>query len=607
MPLRLEDYALIGDTHTAALVGFDGSIDWLCLPRLDSDACFAALLGDRNNGCWRLAPAGAHRATGRRYRDDTLVLETGFATDSGTVRIVDCMPIRTDGDPQVIRLVEGVSGTVEMTSTFVLRPNYGRAKPWLTPRNKRVHAVVGPHDVALDGDVVHEIDDSNATARATFTVEAGDMVALRMSWVGRRTRPATNGPSLPDAVAGTERWWRRWSDRCDYAGEHRDAYLRSLITLKALTFAPSGGLAAAATTSLPESLGGVRNWDYRYCWLRDATYALLSLLHGGYTDEAAAWRDWLVRAVAGHPEQLQIMYGLGGERRLVESEIPWLAGYALSAPVRVGNAAHEQLQLDVFGEVMDALHQARTHDIAPDDDAWHLQVRLLHQLESLWQRPDNGLWEVRGQRRHFVHSKVMCWVAFDRGVQAVERFGMDGPAEQWRTIRDTIFDEVCERGFNGRRRSFTQYYGSHDVDASLLLIPQVGFLPVDDPRVQGTIAAVERDLTRDGFVQRYPIRDDAVDGLPGGEGAFLMCTLWLANCYALADRHDDARDLVERVIALSSSVGLLSEEYDTQQKRLIGNFPQAYSHVGIATTLQSLYGDDGPAQRRASAASTASA
>jgi len=598
MPLRLEDYAVIGDTHTAALVGFDGSIDWLCLPRLDSDACFAALLGDRDNGCWRLAPAGAHRATGRQYRDGTLVLQTGFATDTGTVRVVDCMPVRSGSDPQVIRVVEGVSGTVEMQSSFKLRPNYGRALPWLRQRAKRVHAVVGPHDVVVDGDVAHDIDDETATATASFTVDAGDRVALRMSWLDPDGKPR-DAASLLDAVAATERWWRRWSDKCTYAGEHRDMYLRSLITLKALTYSPSGGIAAAATTSLPESLGGVRNWDYRYCWLRDATYTLLTLMHAGYEDEAVAWRNWLIRAVAGHPEQLQIMYGLQGERRLVESEVPWLAGYADSSPVRVGNAAHEQLQLDVYGEVMDALHQARLHDIAPDDDAWVLQLRLLQQLEKLWQRPDNGVWEVRSQRRHFVHSKVMCWVAFDRGVQAVERFGLDGPVDRWRAAREAIFDQVCDQGFDKRRRSFTQYYGSKDVDASLLLLPQVGFLPIDDPRVEGTIAAVERDLMHDGFVARYPIHSSSTDGLPGGEGTFLMCTLWLANCYALADRHEDARAIVERVMALASNVGLLAEEYDADAKRLIGNFPQAYSHVGLATALQSLNRPDGPAQRRA--------
>ncbi|HEY5202435.1 MAG TPA: glycoside hydrolase family 15 protein [Acidothermaceae bacterium] len=596
MALRIEDYALIGDTRTCALVGVDGSIDWLCLPRFDSGAVFAALLGTEANGRWQVAPDGAHRTTQRRYRPDTLVLETEFATGSGLVRVVDCMVMNPgDEGPQLVRLVEGVEGTVAMRSDVVFRPDYGQVLPWFRRSGRRLAIYAGPDAVALDGDVAHTVVDDAASA--SFTIGAGQRLGIRLAWMGTSARL----PQLPDVAALVERtaaWWCRWAAKCSYAGIDRDAVMRSLITLKALSYTPSGGIVAAPTTSLPERLGGVRNWDYRYCWLRDATYTLLALMDGGYTTEAAAWRDWLLRAVAGHPKQMQIMYGLDGERRLTETEIGWLPGYAGSAPVRVGNAAHSQRQLDVYGEVMDALHHARANGLPPDDDAWTLQVRLMNYLETIWAQPDNGIWEVRGKRQHFVHSKVMAWVAFDRAIKGVEAFGFEGPVDQWRQVRRTIFDEVCERGYDPKRKTFTQYYGSDELDAATLLIASVGFLPADDERIVGTVAAIEQNLLSDGFVQRYTTDSSSVDGLPPGEGAFLMCTFWLADNYTLAGRHDEARALFDRLLALRTATGLLSEEYDTTNHRLVGNFPQAFSHVALITTALSLAATAGPAQRR---------
>jgi GH15 family glucan-1,4-alpha-glucosidase len=598
MALRIEDYAIVGDTRTAALVGYDGSIDWLCMPRFDSGAVFAALLGTPENGRWLLHPDGGSTPLRRRYRPGTLVLETELATDGGVVRIVDCMPVAHAGDkdaPQLLRLVEGVQGSVTMRSEVVLRPDYGRIVPWLKQEGRRLRIYAGPDAAMIDGDVHHDIEGSMAVG--TFTVNEGESVGLRLAWTGWE-RDLPKQPDVPKMVAATERWWLRWSGRCKYDGEHEIAVKRSLITLKALSFEPTGGIVAAATTSLPEELGGVRNWDYRFCWLRDATYTLLALLDGGYTDEAEAWREWLLRVLAGDPKQMQIMYGIDGRRRLTEIQLPWLDGYADSKPVNVGNAAHEQFQLDVYGELMDALHQTRVHGIPPDGDAWHLQVQLISHLEDVWREPDDGIWEIRGERQHFVHSKVMAWVAFDRAIRGVEEFELPGPVERWREVRQEIFDEVCDKGYDTKRKTFTQYYGSAELDAALLLLAPVGFLPPDDKRVRGTIAAIEKELCTDGFVQRYTMKKNSVDGLPPGEGAFLMCTYWLADNYTLQGRHKEARELFDRLLELGTDLALLSEEYDTKTDRLVGNFPQAFSHVSLVTTALSLNAAGGPAQRR---------
>jgi GH15 family glucan-1,4-alpha-glucosidase len=593
--LRIEDYALVGDTHTAALVGRDGSIDWLCLPRFDSGAVFAALLGSPDEGCWRLAPERGGHTLARRYRSDTLVLETEMAGEDGVVRVVDCMPLRAQGPeerPQVLRLVEGVRGRVPMRSEVLLRPDYGRMLPWLRAEGRRLRVYSGPDAVVLDGDVVHEAEE--AGARATFTVAEGDRVGLRMVWTGWG-RGLPELPDVPRMVADTERWWRRWAQRCTYDGDHRDAVLRSLLTLKALSYAPTGGIVAAATTSLPERLGGARNWDYRYCWLRDATMTLLALLDGGYTEEAESWREWLLRALAGHPGQMQTMYGVDGRRRLSETELDWLDGYAGSRPVRVGNAAHQQFQLDVYGELMDALHQTRAHGIPPDEEAWRLQVRLLDHLEQQWREPDDGIWETRGARQHFVHSKVMAWVAFDRAIRGVRELGLEGPVDRWREVAQQIHDEVCEKGFDERRGTFTQYYGSEELDAATLQIAPLGFLPADDERVRGTVAAIEKELCRHGLVQRCTTLPHS-DLSP--EGAFLMCSFWLADNYSLQGRHEEARALFERLLSLANDVGLLSEQYDPDAGRMVGNFPQAFSHVALVTTALSLKTERGPAQRR---------
>ncbi len=596
MALRIEDYAVIGDTRTAALVGFDGSIDWLCLPRFDSAACFSALLGEPEHGRWQLAPAGDCRPLGRRYRGDTLVLETEFGTDDGIVRVVDAMPIE-DRHPGVVRVVEGVQGRVAMRSDLRMRFDYGRVSPWLRADGRRLRAFAGPDAVMLEGDVVHQVVDGAAAAE--FSVGAGEQVAFVLSWTGLE-QPGHKRLDGAAAVRATEKWWTDWAGRCTYAGEYREAVVRSLITLKALSYSPSGGIVAAVTTSLPEQLGGVRNWDYRYCWLRDATFTLLALLDAGYADEAVAWREWLLRALAGDPRQLQIMYGVAGERRTTEIELDWLPGYADSRPVRAGNAASGQFQLDVYGEVMDALHQARSHGIPPEDDAWEMQRVLMDSLESRWREPDNGIWEMRGPRREFVHSKVMAWAGLDRAVKAAEAFSLDGPVERWRRTRQEIFDEVCERGFDRRRGTFTQYYGSKELDGALLLLAPTGFLPATDERITGTVAAIERDLCADGFVQRYrsSAKTSRVDGLPPGEGAFLACTFWLADNYELQGRSDDARALFERLLALRNDVGLLSEEYDVGAGRLVGNFPQAFSHVPLVNTAFGLAGRAGPVRRR---------
>ena len=593
MPLPLEDYALIGDCYTAALVGRDGSIDWLCLPRFDSGACFAAMLGNPEHGRWLLAPQGDVRATRRRYRDGTLVLETEYETGEGAVAVVDCMPVRTQV-PDLVRVVEGQRGTVRMGMELIIRFDYGSIVPWVQRVDDGLSAIAGPDRLLLRTEVPLRGEDF--TTRSDFTVSPGQRVAFALTWhPSHEEAPAAIDPLW--AIAETERWWRAWSGRCAYHGPYRDAVRRSLITLKAMTYAPTGGMVAAPTTSLPEQPGGVRNWDYRYCWLRDATFTLLALLDAGYRDEARAWRNWLLRAVAGRPAEAQILYGLAGERRLPERELPWLPGYAGSRPVRVGNAAADQFQLDVYGEVIDALYHARALGLEASPVGWGMALVLLDFLGSAWTRPDQGFWEVRGPRRHFTHSKVMAWVAVDRAIKAIENFGLEGPAERWRGLRAAIHEQVCREGFDPDLNSFVQCYGSKDLDASLLMIPLVGFLPPSDPRVRGTLAAVERCLLRDGFVQRYLSRP-AVDGLPEGEGAFLACTFWLADNLILLGRRDDARSLFERLLGLCNDVGLLAEEFDPRAGRLLGNFPQAFSHVGLVNTAINLSPAPGPVDQR---------
>jgi GH15 family glucan-1,4-alpha-glucosidase len=588
MALRIEDYALVGDTQTAALVGRDGSFDWMCVPRFDSGACFAALLGAPAQGRWLLAPAGADPAhTTRSYRDGTLVLETTFRTPAGRVRVVDCMPPR-DRTPDVVRLVEGLEGDVPMHMELVVRFDYGSILPWVRRLpDGRLHFIAGGDALVLHTDF--ETRGEGLTTVADFTLRAGQRLYSVLSWYPSHEAPPP-APEPARSLADTEAWWREWSSRCTYEGRYRDAVRASLLALKALTYAPTGGIVAAATTSLPEALGGTRNWDYRYCWLRDATFTLYALTLAGYETEAAAWRDWLLRAVAGDPAKLQIMYGLGGERRLGEYELGWLAGYEGSRPVRAGNAAVGQFQLDVYGEVTDALHQTRRSGLPPDPSAWSVQRALLDFLESAWRGPDQGLWETRGPRQHYTHSKVMAWVAFDRAVKSVEQSGLEGPVERWRALRDAVHADVCAHGWHAGKRAFTQAYGSEHLDASLLLIPQVGFLPAHDERVVSTVAAIERELVKDGFVARYPTCGQ--DGLPPGEGVFLACSFWLADCYALLKRWREARELYERLLALRNDVGLLSEEFDPVSGRLVGNFPQAFSHVGLVNTAYNLSSDE---------------
>ena len=583
---RIEDYGLVGDLQTAALVSSDGSIDWLCFPHFNSGACFAALLGTAENGRWLLAPRGDAWSAGRRYRKNTLILETDWDTDGGSVRVIDFMPPRGEA-AEIVRLVVGLSGEVEMNSELVIRFDYGSIVPWVRRIEDARLAVAGPDALCFRTPV--DSRGENMRTIADFIVREGDRTPFILTWY-----PSNEFPPDPIdaevALDETEKLWRDWAGRCTYMGEWREAVLDSLTVLKGLTFAPTGGIVAAPTTSLPEQIGGVRNWDYRHCWLRDATLTLLAFLNAGYLEEAAAWRVWLLRAVAGDPADLQIMYGLAGERRLTELELPWLSGYEGSRPVRIGNAATEQLQLDVYGEVLDALHQGRVHELGVSREAWALQRRLLTYLEDIWKEPDEGIWEVRGPRRHFTHSKVMAWVAFDRGVQAVERFGRNGPVDQWRKARTAIHEEVCRRGFDIELNSFTQSYDSKRLDASLLMIPLVGFLPAQDPRMIGTVAAIERELVRDGFVHRYPADDEAaaVDGLPPGEGAFLPCTFWLADNLALQGRLDEARALFERLLALRNELGLLAEEYDPAQRRQLGNYPQAFTHVALVNTAFNL-------------------
>jgi GH15 family glucan-1,4-alpha-glucosidase len=594
MAARIEDYGLIGDLQTAALVSREGSIDWLCFPRFDSGACFAKLLGDAENGHWSLEPASGIRASRRRYRGDTLILETELESDDGTVRLIDFMPPRGEA-PDIVRIVEGVEGRVAMRMDLTIRFDYGSIVPWVRRSSGGIVAVAGPDalvlvtPVGLVGENMHTVAD--------FVVSAGDRVPFVLTWYpSNRDTPERVDPE--QALADTAAFWDEWAETCTHRGRFEEPLHRSLATLKALIYAPTGGIVAAPTTSLPEELGGVRNWDYRFCWLRDATLTLLALVRAGYEDEARAWRDWLLRAIAGGvPSGLQIMYGLAGERRLPELELPWLEGYEGSRPVRVGNAASNQLQLDVYGEVSDALYHARAAGLAASTDAWALTGKLLDWLESGWREPDEGIWEVRGPRRHFTHSKVMAWVAFDRAVRTVEEQELEGPVDRWRALREEIHAEVCREGFDQERGAFTQSFGSQRLDASLLMMPLVGFLPADDPRVVGTVAAIERELMRDGFVERYRADDENidVDGLPPGEGVFLPCSFWLVQVLTLQGRLDEAEALFERLLALRNDLGLLSEEYDPASGRLVGNFPQAFTHLALVEAALTL--DDGWCRR----------
>ena len=583
MSLPIENYALVGDCHTAALVGSDGSIDWLCLPRFDSGACFAALLGGPEHGRWLLAPAAQPRRVERRYRGDTLILETDFDTEEGSVRIIDFMPL-SDQRWDIVRIVEGLSGRVSLRMELVVRFDYGSIVPWVRRAGEILLLTAGPDTLELAASVA--VAGENLRSVAEFYVSAGELQSFVLNY---RPSHADTRPTIDAerALIDTESLWQEWSGRCTYQGQWRHSVLRSLITLKALTYKPTGGLIAAPTTSLPEWPGGMRNWDYRYCWLRDATFTLNALLLAGYDDEAAAWREWLLRAVAGSPDDLQILYGVTGVRRLDEYEVAWLPGYEKSVPVRLGNAAAKQFQLDVYGEVMDTLHLARVAGLAPEPEAWKVQVALLKFLESHWERPDDGLWEVRGPRRHFTHSKIMAWVAFDRAIKDAEQDGLEGPIERWRQLRDTIHRQVCEDGFDPRENTFVQSYDSTHLDASLLLIPQVGFLPADDARVVGTIAAIERRLVVDGLVLRYSTTTD-VDALPPGEGTFLPCSFWLADSYLLTGRRQESEALFERLLSLSNDVGLFAEEYDARAKRMLGNFPQALTHMALVNTARLL-------------------
>jgi GH15 family glucan-1,4-alpha-glucosidase len=594
---RIEDYALIGDCETAALVSLDGSIDWLCWPRFDSGACFAALLGNRDNGRWLITPRGETKCR-RKYRDDTLILDTEYENADGAVRVTDFMPLRGD-NADLVRLVTGVRGRMEMRTEIVFRFDYGSIVPWVTRLEDGVlRAVAGPDMLLLHTDV--ELRGEGLTTVGEFTIGEGQTAAFVLTWGPSHLRP----PKAVDprlALSDTEKFWRQWSSRCTYRGEWRDAVVRSLLTLKGLTYRPTGGIVAAPTTSLPELIGGTRNWDYRFCWLRDATLTLLALMDAGYYDEAVEWRDWLLRAAAGSPSQVQIMYGLAGERHLREWEVPWLAGYEGSKPVRIGNAAHVQMQLDVYGEIMDALHQGRTGGMDHSVEAWRLQRALTEHVCDTWEKPDHGIWEVRGPLQHFTHSKMMAWVALDRAVKSIEMFRLEGPLDKWKQIRARIHDEICQKSWSSSLGCFAQSFGSSNLDASLLLMPLVGFLPASDPRVRATVERIEKKLVVDGFVLRYD-SERTDDGLPPGEGAFLACSFWLADNYVMLGRHDDARAMFERLLSLRNDVGLLAEEYDPALKRQAGNFPQAFSHIALVDTafnLSRLEHAEKPAHQRA--------
>jgi GH15 family glucan-1,4-alpha-glucosidase len=600
MSKPIEDYGYIGNMLSGALVARDGSMDWLCLPRFDSDACFAALLGTPEHGYWRISPAGEIRKSSRRYLPHTPILETTFETESGKATLVDFMPLSNDPEKvDVVRLVRGVSGRVSMRMEFTLRFGYGKTIPWVRRRDYGIHAVAGPDAVELVTPV--PLHGENMHTIAEFDVKEGEAVPFTLAYHPLHREPHF----ISDAQIRLKRtvaWWEEWIRICQLSefenSEWKDAVERSLVTLKALSYRPSGGIVAAPTTSLPEEFGGIRNWDYRYCWIRDATLTLYALMNAGYFDEAGAFREWMLRAAAGAPDQMQIMYGISGERRLTEIELPWLPGYENSSPVRIGNGAADQIQIDVFGELMDALHAARKSQLGPSQEAWRFQQALLSRLEGLWRDPDEGIWEVRGGRKHFVHSKMMAWVAFDRAVKAVEQYGSSGPVEKWRALRDEIHGEVLTRGYDSKRNTFVQYYDGTALDASLLLMAEVGFLPPEDPRFRGTVEAIERELMEDGFVLRYRA-EETDDGLTGEEGAFLVCSFWLANAYTMIGRHDDAEALFERLLSLRNDLGLLAEEYHPRLRRQLGNFPQGFSHIGLVNTAYNLRRVSGPAQQHA--------
>ncbi|WP_295550478.1 glycoside hydrolase family 15 protein [uncultured Pseudacidovorax sp.] len=599
-PRRIEDYALIGNMLSAALVGRDGAIDWLCLPRFDSPACFAALLGDERNGRWKVAPADGSAQVSRRYVGDSAVLETRFQTATGVVTVTDFMP-RNEEDPahvDVVRIVAGVEGEVDMQLDLTVRFAHGCTVPWVQRKDYGLSLVAGPDAIELHADL--PLEGHGLSTRARFTVRAGERVPMTLAYHPSNRRPHFV-EDRDESLERTVLWWRDWVGRATLPAmppAWHGAVVRSLITLKLLTYAPTGAIVAAPTTSLPEAIGGTRNWDYRYCWVRDSALTLYALLNAGYREEAQHWRQWLLRAVAGSPQQLQIMYGIGGERWLPEYELPWLAGFEGSRPVRVGNGAAGQMQIDVYGELMDTLHAARCAELQPNAEGWAMQKALLVHLEKVWREPDQGIWETRGPPQAYTHSRLMAWVAFDRAVAAVEHHGRDGPVEHWREVRDAIHADICAHGFDPEQGSFVQYYGGKGLDAGLLLMPQVGFLPATDPRVAGTIAAVERSLMKDGLVQRYST-DATDDGVGGREGAFLACSFWLADAYVLAGRHHDAAALFDRLLGLCNDVGLLSEEYDMRAGRQLGNFPQAFSHIGLINTAHNLAAAHGPARQRA--------
>jgi GH15 family glucan-1,4-alpha-glucosidase len=592
---RVEDYALIGDLGSAALVGRDGSIDWLCWPRFDSDACFSALLGTSEHGRWLVAPQGEVSRVTRRYRPHTLILETHFETADGAVTLIDFMPPR-EGASHVMRLVVGERGSVAMHSELILRFGYGAIVPWVTRMDRTtLRAIAGPDMVVMRAGAPMHGENFKTVGR--FTVKAGERVPFALCYC-RSHEPIPELADVEARLAATEKFWTDWSGTNRIDCPWNEAVSRSLITLKALTYAPTGGMVAAPTTSLPECIGGPRNWDYRFCWLRDATLTLLALMNAGYYDEARMWRDWLLRAAAGSPKQIQIMYGIRGERRLTEWEVPWLPGYENSSPVRIGNAAHNQLQLDIFGEVMDALHQARQGGLGTEDAGWDLQQEFLAHLEQIWPDRDEGIWEVRGGREHFTYSKAMAWVAFDRSIKSAEKYKLSAPLERWRKVRNDIHNDVCGRGFDEELCSFVRAYGSKELDASLLLLPAIGFLPPDDPRIIGTIEAIERELMGDGLVRRYDT-GKSDDGLPPGEGMFLACSFWLVDAYIMIGRRDDAVRLFEHLLSLRNDVGLLSEQYEPGSRRLVGNFPQAFSHLALVNSASNLAHSEKPAEQRA--------
>jgi GH15 family glucan-1,4-alpha-glucosidase len=592
---KIEDYALIGDCETAALVGRDGSIDWLCWPAFDSDACFAALLGTKKNGRWLIAPGEEIVKTSRRYRDDTLILETRFETKNGVVALVDFMPPRGEAS-DIVRLVQGVSGRVKLRMELVIRFGFGRDVPWVKRTDKgELLAICGPDMTVLRTPV--EMRGEDMTTVAEFEVGEGETVPFVLTYgPSHRDVPEPIEPSA--ALKETEKFWAEWCGQCTYKGDHRDLVMRSLITLKALTYGPTGGIVAAPTTSLPEKLGGARNWDYRFCWLRDATFTLLALMNSGYTEEALCWHNWLLRAVAGAPANMQIMYGIMGQRRLLEWQADWLPGYENAQPVRIGNAAHAQLQLDVYGELIDAFHQSRVAKLQLDEGTWDLECKVLEHLAEVWDQPDHGIWERRGDGRHYVSSKLMTWVAFDRGIKSAEKFGFEAPLKQWRKLRETIHRDVCDKGFDTKQNSFVEYYGSEFLDASILLLPSVGFLPASDPRVIGTLAAIEKHMVRDGFVLRHDPREISEETQPA-EGAFLACSLWLADAYLLAGDFAKAKLLFDRVVAVANDIGLLAEEYDTVARRQTGNFPQALTHIALINTAHNLSDAKRPAAKPA--------